>query len=295
MPHPVSPLRSVRPVTGSQPVRRPRRSIRVCAVSAAVLLGAGSGALVGCSGDRPTIDASPTSAGRAGRSTTSTVATTTTVSMVDQAPSFANLLGFIAQPDGKPQVFTEPNTASAPIEVGETTEAGAPTTFAIVGNPQEPDPTRPGWIRVVLPTRPNGGTGWVRADTVQVTKTTFRVFIDLTSRRLRVEDDGHSVLDEPVAIGTTQNPTPKGATFVTELIENLEPGGAYGPYAFGLALHSDTLTEFNGGPGQVGVHGTNEPDKIGQAVSHGCIRLSNENVRKLVDLALPLGVPVIIT
>jgi lipoprotein-anchoring transpeptidase ErfK/SrfK len=148
---------------------------------------------------------------------------------------------------------------------------------------------------VLLPTRPNGGTGWVPAASVVLTKTPLRVFIDLAGRKLRVENAGAKVFEAPVAIGTTDNPTPTGATFVTELIENQNPGGAYGPFAFGLALHSETLTEFAGGPGQVGVHGTNQPQLIGQPVSHGCIRLSNDNINKLVGLALPLGVPVFIT
>lgn len=61
-----------------------------------------------------------------------------------------------------------------------------------------------------------------------------------------------------------------------------------------MALHSDTLTEFAGGPGQVGIHGTNRPDLIGERVSSGCVRLDNDDIRALVDLQVPLGMPVII-
>ncbi len=60
-------------------------------------------------------------------------------------------------------------------------------------------------------------------------------------------------------------------------------------------MHSDTLTEFAGGPGQVGIHGTNQPAKIGQKASHGCVRLRNSDIQDLVDLGLPLGAPVFIT
>ena len=72
----------------------------------------------------------------------------------------------------------------------------------------------------------------------------------------------------------------------------------HGPRAghrFGLALHSDTLTEFAGGPGQVGIHGTNQPGLIGQAVSHGCVRLRNADIEALVGVGLPLGAPVFVT
>jgi lipoprotein-anchoring transpeptidase ErfK/SrfK len=98
-----------------------------------------------------------------------------------------------------------------------------------------------------------------------------------------------------IAIGTEQDPTPVAPSFVTELIENVNPGGSYGPYAFGLSIHSDTQTEFAGGDGQVGIHGTNRPELIGQRVSHGCVRLTNDDVKRLVDLQLPLGTPVFIT
>jgi lipoprotein-anchoring transpeptidase ErfK/SrfK len=98
-----------------------------------------------------------------------------------------------------------------------------------------------------------------------------------------------------IAIGDTVNPTPVGPAYVTELIDNNEPDGAYGPYAFGLAMHSDTLSEFGGGDGQVGIHGTDQPSLIGQAVSHGCVRLTNADVEALVGLSLPLGVPVFIS
>ena len=110
-----------------------------------------------------------------------------------------------------------------------------------------------------------------------------------------MERDGAELLAATVAVGTDENPTPLGASYVTELIDNRDPGGAYGPYAFGLALHSDTLTEFAGGPGQGGIHGTNPPDLIGQAVSHGCVRLRNTDIEALVGLGLPLGAPVFVS
>ncbi len=203
-----------------------------------------------------------------------------------------DLLGYIATPTGTPVVHTEASDGSPAIEIGPTTSAGAPTTFAIVGDPTG-DTT--GWYQVLLPTRPNGATGWVPAGSVTITKTPFRIFVELGARNLRVERDGAELLAATVAVGTDENPTPLGASYVTELIDNQEPEGAYGPYAFGLALHSDTLTEFAGGPGQVGIHGTNQPDLIGQPVSHGCVRLRNADIEALVGLGLPLGAPVFVT
>lgn len=269
---------------------RPTHRFRQAAVAVAALV-----LLASCSGgERPSLgapDANPT-----GSSTSVAGApTTSSVPLTDRAPGPDNMLGYIATPNGTPEVHQEPKAESPKIEIEATTAVGAPTTFAILGDPAASEAATDGWIKILLPIRPNQGTGWVRASSVQLTQTPMRMFIDLNDRTLRVETSGTPVLSAKVAIGTSDNPTPVGASFVTELIENTKPKGAYGPYAFGLALHSETLTEFAGGPGQVGVHGTNEPQLIGQSVSHGCVRLTNDDIKKLVDLQLPLGVPVFIS
>ena len=46
-----------------------------------------------------------------------------------------------------------------------------------------------------------------------------------------------------------------------------------------------------GGDGVVGLHGTDQPDTVGQDVSAGCIRMRNDDIEQLVE-RLPLGVPV---
>ena len=283
------------PATPPNPPRRDDVA-RVLVVVATVL--AGVGLLGSCTGERPTL-----AAASAAPSTSTTVVATsapaatdpTTPTTEQSAPASLgpdSLLGYIATPTGRPVVHAEASDGSASIDVPATTSAGAPTTFAVIGDPTG---ETTGWYRVLLPTRPNGATGWVPASSVAITKTPFRVFVALGARELRVERDGTEVLRAPVAVGTSENPTPVGASYVTELIDNQEPQGAYGPYAFGLALHSDTLTEFAGGPGQVGIHGTNQPGLIGQAVSHGCVRLRNADIEALVGVGLPLGAPVFVT
>jgi lipoprotein-anchoring transpeptidase ErfK/SrfK len=63
-----------------------------------------------------------------------------------------------------------------------------------------------------------------------------------------------------------------------------------GVFALELSAHSPTLTDWPGG-GVVGIHGTSVPHLLGQAVSHGCIRVSNEAARQLRRLA-PVGTAV---
>ena len=247
------------------------------------------GLLGSCTGERPSLGPAVVTASTGSTSTPAT-STSTPTGKATLGPE--SLLGYIATPTAKPVVHVEPKDDSLALDLPAKTGAGAPTTFAIVGNPTGDGD---GWIEVLLPTRPNGTTAWVPVASVAITKTDLQIFVDLSTRVLTVNKASAEVLASKIAIGDTVNPTPVGATYVTELIDNNEPAGPYGPYAFGLALHSDTLSEFGGGDGQVGIHGTNQPKLIGQAVSHGCVRLTNGEVEKLVDLSLPLGAPVFIS
>jgi lipoprotein-anchoring transpeptidase ErfK/SrfK len=154
--------------------------------------------------------------------------------------------------------------------------------------------TADGWLEVVLPGRPNGATGWVRADDVELRELDVEVHVDLATRELTVHQDGDVIMTTEVAIGDADHPTPTGRFFITDKLDTEDPDGAYGPYAIGLSGRSEVLTEFAGGDGQIGIHGTNDPASIGEAVSHGCVRVPNAVVRELVTL-LPLGTPVVIS
>jgi lipoprotein-anchoring transpeptidase ErfK/SrfK len=152
---------------------------------------------------------------------------------------------------------------------------------------------RPGWYKVLVPTRPNGRTGWVKAGEIGLFTTDYSIAISLSKRELTVFKAGKEVLRETVAIGQSKYPTPTGVFFIREGVRPSNPKGAYGTFAFGLSAYSNVLTRFGRGDGQVGIHGTNAPAKLGQAVSHGCIRMRNETVTKLSKM-LPQGVPVVI-
>jgi lipoprotein-anchoring transpeptidase ErfK/SrfK len=89
-------------------------------------------------------------------------------------------------------------------------------------------------------------------------------------------------------VGTRGAPTPLGRFYVTARFAPRNP--FLGDFALELSARSPTLTDWPGG-GVVGVHGTTAPGLLGQAVSHGCIRVSNETARRLRQLA-PLGTPV---
>jgi hypothetical protein len=148
------------------------------------------------------------------------------------------------------------------------------------------------WLQVRLPVRPNGSQAWVRVRDVELRPVADAVVVDLTARTLSWTRAGVEVLRTPIAVGAPDTPTPTGRFYLTDLLDTPD-GGAYGPYAVGLSAHSDQLTEFGGGDGQIGVHGTSDPSSIGAAVSHGCVRVPNDVITRLAT-SLPLGTPVTI-
>lgn len=279
-------------------MQRSSPTFRRWALGLLAVLALSSGSVACASGDEGTARTTTTvTDAEAEAPTTASSPPSTTVprTLAELVPGPETLRGYVATPIGAPEVRRAPDAGSERIDVPATTSLGAPTTFAVLGEPAPPYDVPDRWLQVVLPSRPNASTGWVPARSVEVARTTLRIEVDRSARTLRVLDDDREVLAAPVAVGTDQNPTPVGPSYLVEVVDNPDPGGSYGPFAFGLALHSDTLTEFAGGPGQVGIHGTDRPDLIGQAVSHGCIRLGNEDAQALAEIGLPLGTPVLIS
>jgi lipoprotein-anchoring transpeptidase ErfK/SrfK len=150
-----------------------------------------------------------------------------------------------------------------------------------------------GWLNVLLPTRPNGSTGWVRATDVTLQTVAFRVVVELGEHRLTVYQDDQVVLKDTVAVGKPSTPTPLGRSYIRALLQPPNRNSPYGPYAFGLSGHSEVLDRFLGGDAEIGIHGNNDASVLGQDVSSGCIRMSNDKVTELANM-LPLGTPVLI-
>jgi lipoprotein-anchoring transpeptidase ErfK/SrfK len=94
-----------------------------------------------------------------------------------------------------------------------------------------------------------------------------------------------------VAVGTPANPTPTGRFAVSEVVRQRNPKGFFGTYIITISAHSENLSEFDGGDGRVALHGTNRASLLGQAVSHGCVRLDNRVATRL-GRSVPPGAPV---
>jgi lipoprotein-anchoring transpeptidase ErfK/SrfK len=147
------------------------------------------------------------------------------------------------------------------------------------------------WYRVLLPKRPNGSSGWVPASQVRASPRGHSAEVDLSSRRLTLYDGTNAVRTFPVAIGQPGAPTPTGRFFVTVRLRPPRISAVYGAWALGLSAYSEVLDQFGTGDGQIALHGTSDPSQLGQAVSHGCVRLSNASISALAA-QLPVGSPV---
>ena len=148
------------------------------------------------------------------------------------------------------------------------------------------------WYRVWVPVRPNGTRGWVKDGSLAFYTTASKIVVDLSERTLSVYRRGQLQDTWPVAVGRPGLATPTGQFFVTLKLRPPDPGGAYGVLALGTSAFQPKLKDWPGG-GVVGIHGTNEPGLIGQAISHGCIRMKNTAIVKVSRL-VPTGSPVFI-
>ena len=116
---------------------------------------------------------------------------------------------------------------------------------------------------------------------------TKRLVIDRGARRFQLWDGERLVHAGKIAVGKPGAETPLGLFYVQSKFVPTAP--ILGACAFETSAYS-RLTDWPGG-GVVGVHGTPWPELLGGAVSHGCIRLHNDDVRYLRS-RVPLGTPV---
>jgi lipoprotein-anchoring transpeptidase ErfK/SrfK len=169
------------------------------------------------------------------------------------------------RPDFRPQVM---------FAVGERTGSD--------GNP---------WYHVSIPMRPNGTYGWVPAKLVSLAPTRGQIKISVNRRTIDLYWKGRHVWHAKVAVGAPGRETPLGSYFVAaRFVPYHDP--FLGVFAVETSAYSK-LTEWPGG-GVVGIHGTSLPQLLGQAVSHGCVRVANVTAEKLKRYA-PLGTPISIT
>jgi len=154
-----------------------------------------------------------------------------------------------------------------------------------LGQANGPDGTA--WFKLNLPMRPNGTVGWIPASSATLRPTLSRIVVHRGLRRIELFRGGKRLLRAKVAVGAPGRETPLGEFYVTARFVPDDP--FLGAFALETSAYS-RLTEWPGG-GKVGIHGTSKPWLLGQAVSHGCVRVSNHTALALEHLA-PVGTPI---
>lgn len=198
-----------------------------------------------------------------------------------------------AQPDAPTEGYIVHPIRTTPVHDSPTGRAiarmepeqfpGSETWLPMIGE-------QPGWVQVLLPSKPNGSTGWIREADVTHATTTSVIEVHLKSMKLDLRDSGKVVKSWQVGIGMDSAPTPPGRTFYLALIEDEKQ--KFSPLIMPLGTHSPTLDTFGGGPGTVAIHTWPSNDVIGQASSNGCIRVPKDALDQLSEL--PLGTLVMI-
>lgn len=113
-----------------------------------------------------------------------------------------------------------------------------------------------------------------------------RVVVSLPSRTLSLVENGQVVRVFSVAVGAPHTPTPVGTFTITNRIPNptyYRPGKVIGPGPSNPLGTRWMGLDVKG----YGIHGTDDPQSIGHARSHGCIRLRNDDVEQLFELVRP--------
>jgi hypothetical protein len=149
------------------------------------------------------------------------------------------------------------------------------------------------WIKIELPARPNGQTGWVPRSALESLHTVNGYLrVDRARLRATLFRGGRSIFSARIGVGKASTVTPPGSFYVMEKLVTLNDP-AYGPLALGTSAYAPTLSEWPGG-GIVGIHGTDEPQLIPGRPSHGCIRMRNADIERLWSL-ISVGTPIEIT
>lgn len=143
------------------------------------------------------------------------------------------------------------------------------------------------WLRVLLPGRPNGRTGWIPARVTTRGFLPWRIVVTTSTRRVEAYYDGKLMRTFRGVVGAAGTPTPAGRFFVEESVR-LGAGEVGGPYALALSARSTVLQRFAGGPGQIALHGMDNVGGVpGTAASHGCVRLSTAAISWLAVRVRP--------
>lgn len=211
----------------------------------------------------------------------------TTFTTIEAAPRdpepHAPTTGLLVRPRRAAAVYDSPGGEA--IAALPPTQLGGPTWLPVIER-------QAGWLRVLLPTRPNRATGWLH-DTrdLRLARSRYTVIVDRTKFTLALHRDGKRVGTWRVGVGKPATATPAGRTFILAALR--DRASAFSDIVLPLGAHSDTYTSYGGGPGTVGIHTWPGSNVYGRASSDGCVRVPRDALTEL-STTVPIGTPVLI-
>jgi hypothetical protein len=152
-----------------------------------------------------------------------------------------------------------------------------------------------GFLGISTLERHDNRLAWIRADApgLRFSHTWLMAHVDLSQRRVWVTRDGATIFAARATVGNARTPTPVGVTSVFGFYRTggYYPARMYGPAIAGLGLWQPRHIAWAPNGGVIAFHGMGSP--AGGAVSAGCVRLPNAQMKRLRAL-LRVGTPVVI-
>ena len=171
-------------------------------------------------------------------------------------------------------------------KISTRTSFGSPATFLVVR-------TSGNWLGVLSPVAGNGHLGWIRRSAVSFFLVDWRLEVNLSAKKLTVLENGKGVERYTVAVGRPDAPTPTGHFAVTDRLATHDPSGPYGCCILALSAESPHAIQGWSGGNRIAIHSTPDSGSIGEAVSHGCVRVTFADGTWLLK-HIPLGTPTVI-
>ncbi len=150
------------------------------------------------------------------------------------------------------------------------------------------------WLGVISTLAGNNHVGWIPASAVSLGRVPWELKVSLSARRLTVFDSGRVLERYTIAIGRPTAPTPLGRFAVTDRLATGDPSGPYGCCILALSAQAPHAIQGWDGGNRIAIHSTPDTSSIGEAVSHGCMRLTLREGQWLLD-HIPLGTPTLIS
>ena len=147
------------------------------------------------------------------------------------------------------------------------------------------------WVEAELPIRPSGVRGWIRTDKFIWSTVNQHVLVDLSDRSLALFDGDELVVTSRVQVGKPATPTPTLSGFIVEKLPNHDQQNGsvvLGDWILMLSFFSEVFNTFGGGLPRIAVYGMHIPERAGEALTNGSVRVSNDIVEIIAQEA-PLG------